>query len=68
MRQYVKSCHSGFTLIELIVVLAILGLTVAIGTPNYFRHTSCAGEGSLRANSLIDTETDKNRSSNGKKY
>lgn len=35
MRQYVKSCHSGFTLIELIVVLAILGLTVAIGTPNY---------------------------------
>lgn len=39
---------AGFTLIELIVVLAIVGLLTSIAAPRYFRSVERAREGSLR--------------------
>lgn len=40
--------NTGFTLIELIVVLAIVGLLTSIAAPRYFRSVERAREGSLR--------------------
>lgn len=40
--------HAGFTLIELIVVLAIVALLASIAAPRYFRSVERAREGSLR--------------------
>lgn len=39
---------AGFTLIELIVVLAIVGLLTSIAAPRYFRSVERAREGSLQ--------------------
>jgi len=39
---------TGFTLIELIVVLAILALLVSIAAPRYFAHIEKAKEATLR--------------------
>lgn len=58
MRREVKNCLSapagegrserGFTLIELIVVLAILALLVSIAAPRYFAHVDRAKEAALK--------------------
>ena len=41
--------HRGFTLIELIVVMAIVALLVALATPRYFAHLDRSKESVLRA-------------------
>lgn len=43
-------CHRGFTLIELMVVMAVLALLASIVVPRYFQHTDHAKEAVLRAN------------------
>lgn len=40
--------HAGFTLIELIVVMAIVALLVSIAAPRYFRSVERARENTLR--------------------
>lgn len=40
--------HCGFTLIELIIVLAILALLLTIAVPRYFAHLERAKEATLR--------------------
>lgn len=40
--------YSAFTLIELIVVLAILALLVSLAVPRYFAHVDYAKEATLR--------------------
>ena len=42
--------RSGFTLIELMVVMAVLALLASIVVPRYFQHTDHAKEAVLRAN------------------
>lgn len=48
---------SGFTLIELIVVLAIIALMLSIATPRYFHSIDRAKESTLRQNLSIMRET-----------
>lgn len=45
----VKAMRRGFTLIELIVVMAIVALLVTIATPRYFAHLERSKEAVLRA-------------------
>jgi general secretion pathway protein G len=42
--------HRGFTLIELIVVMAIVALLVALAAPRYFRSVERSKEAVLRSN------------------
>lgn len=43
-----RSACAGFTLIELIVVLAIIALLVSVALPRYFTHIDRAREATLR--------------------
>jgi general secretion pathway protein G len=43
-----RRCRAGFTLIELIVVMAIVALLVSIAAPRYFRSVELAKENTLR--------------------
>ena len=47
-RLSARPAASGFTLIELIVVLAVLALLVSIAVPRYFAHVERAKEATLR--------------------
>ena len=59
--------HGGFTLIELIVVMAIVALLVSISAPRYFRSVDRAKENSLRTSlgvmrdAIDQFEADKGR-------
>ena len=41
---------SGFTFIELVLVMAVLGLIIGLVAPNYFRHLEEARETALKNN------------------
>jgi prepilin-type N-terminal cleavage/methylation domain-containing protein len=45
--------HRGFTLIELIVVMAIVALLVSIAAPRYFNSIERARENALRSSLLV---------------
>lgn len=65
MRQ--MACHHrGFTLMELLVVMAILGLLLAIAAPRYFDSVDNAKEVALRTNLRLMRESiDKYRADTG---
>jgi general secretion pathway protein G len=59
--------HAGFTLIELMVTLAIIALLVAIVTPRYFPSIKRAEETVLRQNlALLRDAIDKHHADTGK--
>jgi len=45
--------NAAFTLVELLVVLAIVALLLTIGVPRYFRHVEVSREQVLRANLAV---------------
>lgn len=60
-----KRC-AGFTLMELLVVMAILGLLLAIAAPRYFDSVDGAKEAALRTNLRLMREAiDKYRADTG---
>lgn len=50
VRQRHRHRHFAFTLIEMLVVLAVLGLLLAIAAPRYVEHVDRARESVLRQN------------------
>jgi general secretion pathway protein G len=59
--------HSGFTLVELLVVMAIIALLVSIAAPRYFHSVDKARESSLRANLAVMRDSiDKYYSDHGR--
>ncbi len=50
-RKWIKRClrHKGFTLVELMVVIAVIGLLAAISIPNYNRYRAMADRAALFA-------------------
>ena len=48
LRRSANPIAAGFTLIELVVVLAIIALLVSIAVPRYFAHLERAKEATLR--------------------
>lgn len=47
---YVKGKANGFTLVELLVVLAIIATLLALAAPRYFQHVERSKEAVLREN------------------
>ena len=66
-RAVARARRRGFTLIELIVVMAIVALLVSIAAPRYFRSIERARENTLRTslnvmrNAIDQFESDKGR-------
>lgn len=59
--------HGGFTLVELLVVMAIIALLVSIAAPRYFHSVDKARESSLRANLAVMRDSiDKYYSDHGR--
>lgn len=57
----------GFTIVELIVVMAILGLLVSMVAPRYFQHVDRAREAALRQNLYVTRDAiDKYHADTGK--
>jgi general secretion pathway protein G len=48
-----KVSHRGFTLVELIVVLAILALLLSLAVPRYIQHVQRAKEATLRQDLIV---------------
>lgn len=62
-----KRLKQGFTIIELMVVMAILGLLVSLVAPRYFRHVDKARESVLKQNLYVTRDAiDKYHSDNGR--
>lgn len=59
--------QTGFTLVELLVVMAIIALLVSIAAPRYFHSVDKAREASLRANLAVMRDSiDKYYSDHGR--
>jgi type II secretion system protein G len=59
--------RNGFTIIELMVVLAVLALLVSVVTPRFIRHVEKARESVLRQNLFVLRDAiDKYSSDNGR--
>ena len=62
-----RKVASGFTLIELMVVMAIIALLLTVATPRYFKHLDRAREATLRETlSVMRDSIDKFHGDNGR--
>ena len=48
-RQWLRTPEEGFTLVEIMIVVAIIGVLVVIGIPNFMRVRMDTNEGMVRA-------------------
>ena len=62
-----NKCLNGFTLLELLVVLAIIGTLLALAAPHYFGNIEKAKEAVLRENlNILRSTMDKYYSDTGR--
>jgi general secretion pathway protein G len=67
LRQRSRGAHHGFTLVELLVVMAIIALLLSIAVPRYFKSVTRAEEAVLRDNlTLVRDAIDKYYADTGK--